>query len=74
MGANTKYERKLGWFNKVIAKKLQELEKEFKNLISIFSKDLKDGTIRNIDPAPIAIIHSAMIIWEEELKNKYNKK
>ena len=30
MGANTKYERKLGWFNKVIANKLQELEEEFK--------------------------------------------
>ncbi len=59
---------------KLLQTKLQELEKEFKNLISIFSKDLNDGTIRNIDPAPIAIIHSAMIIWEEELKNKYNKK
>ena len=59
---------------KLLQTKLQELEKEFKNLISIFSKDLKDGSIRNIDPAPIAIIHSAMIIWEEELKNKYNKK
>ena len=54
--------------------KLNILEEEFKNLINIFSKDLKDGTIKNIDPAPIAIIHSAMIIWEEELKNKYNKK
>ena len=59
---------------KLLHTKLQELEKEFQNLISIFSKDLKDGTIRNIDPTPIAIIHSAMIIWEEELKNKYNKK
>ena len=59
---------------KLLQTKLQGLEKEFKNLISIFSKDLKDGSIRNIDPAPIAIIHSAMIIWEEELKNKYNKK
>ena len=59
---------------KLLQTKLQELEKEFKNLISIFSKDLKDGSIRNIDPAPIAIIHSVMIIWEEELKNKYNKK
>ena len=59
---------------KLLQTKLQELEKEFKNLISIFSKDLNDGTIRNIDPAPIAIIHSAMIIWEDELKNKYNKK
>ena len=55
---------------KLLQKKLQILEEEFKNLINIFSKDLKDGTIKNIDPAPIAIIHSAMIIWEEELKNK----
>ena len=54
--------------------KLNILEEEFKNLINIFSKDLKDGAIKNIDPTPIAIIHSAMIIWEEELKNKYNKK
>ena len=54
--------------------KLNILEEEFKNLINIFSEDLKDGTIKNIDPVPIAIIHSAMIIWEEELKNKYNKK
>ena len=59
---------------KLLQAKLRDLEEEFKNLISIFSKDLKDRTIRNIDPAPIAIIHSAMIIWEEELKNKYNKK
>ena len=54
--------------------KLQILEEEFKNLINIFSEDLKDGAIKNIDLAPIAIIHSAMMIWEEELKNKYNKK
>ena len=54
--------------------KLDILEEEFKNLINIFSEDLKDGAIKNIDPTPIAIIHSAMIIWEEELKNKYNKK
>ena len=59
---------------KLLQTKLKDLEEEFKNLTSIFSRDLKDGTIRNIDPAPIAIVHSAMIIWEEELKNKYNKK
>ena len=58
----------------LLKKKLQVLEEEFKNLIITFSRNLKDGTIRNIDPAPIAIIHSAMIIWEEVLKNKYNKK
>ena len=59
---------------KILQKKVQDLEKEFQNLVSIFSRDLKDETIRIIDPTPIAIIHSAMIIWEEELKNKYNKK
>ena len=69
---NTK--KSLDGSTKLLQIKLQDLEEEFKNLISIFSKDLKELTIRNIDPAPIAIIHSAMIIWEEELKNKYNKK
>ena len=69
---NTK--ERLDGSTKLLQKKLQGLEEEFKNLISIFSSDLKDRTIINIDPAPIAIIHSAMIIWEEELKNKYNKK
>ena len=59
---------------KLLQKKLQDLEEEFKNLTSIFSRELKDGYIININPKPIAIIHSAMIIWEEELKNKYNKK
>ena len=58
----------------LLLQKLQDLEEEFRNLISIFSRDLKDGTIRSIDPTPIAIIHSAMIIWEEVLKNKYDKK
>ena len=59
---------------KLLQKKLQDLEEEFKSLTSIFSKELKDGKIKRIDPIPIAIIHSAMIIWEEELKNTYNKK
>ena len=59
---------------KLLQKKLQDLEEEFKSLTSIFSKELKDGNIKIIDPIPIAIIHSAMIIWEEELKNTYNKK
>ena len=58
----------------LIQKKLQDLEEEFKSLTSIFSKELKDGNIKIIDPIPIAIIHSAMIVWEEELKNTYNKK
>ena len=34
----------------------------------------KNGTINNIDPIPIAIVHSAMTIWIEVLKNKYNLK
>ena len=59
---------------RLLQKKLKDLEEKFKSLITIFSKELKDGNIKNIDPIPIAIIHSAMIIWEEELKNKYNKK
>ena len=59
---------------KLLQKKIQDLEEEFKSLTSIFSKELKDGNIKIIDPIPIAIIHSAMTIWEEELKNTYNKK
>ena len=59
---------------KLLQKKIQDLEEEFKSLTSIFYKELKDGNIKIIDPIPIAIIHSAMIVWEEELKNKYNKK
>ena len=59
---------------RLLQKKLKYLEEKFKSLTTIFSKELKDGNIKNIDPIPIAIIHSAMIIWEEELKNKYNKK
>ena len=59
---------------RLLQKKLKDLEEKFKSLTTIFSKELRDGNIKNIDPIPIAIIHSAMIIWEEELKNKYNKK
>ena len=59
---------------RLLQKKLKDLEEKFKSLTTIFSNELKDGNIKNIDPIPIAIIHSAMIIWEEELKNKYNKK
>ena len=59
---------------RLLQKKLKDLEEKFKSLTTIFSKELKDGNIKNIDPIPMAIIHSAMIIWEEELKNKYNKK
>ena len=56
---------------RLLQKKLKDLEEKFKSLTTIFSKELKDGNIKNIDPIPIAIIHSAMIIWEEELKNLF---
>ena len=59
---------------RILSEKLQDLEVEFRSLISILLRELKGGSIKNIDPIPIAIIHCAMIIWEEELKNKYNKK
>ncbi len=59
---------------KLLQKKILYIESEFNHLIDNFSKDLKNKKIVNIDPIPIAIIHSAMIIWEEELKNNYNKK
>ena len=59
---------------KLLQKKILFIENEFNHLIDNFSKDLKNKKIVKIDPIPIAIIHGAMIIWEEELKNKYNKK
>ena len=59
---------------KLLQKKILSIENEFNHLIDNFSKDLKNKKIVKIDPIPIAIIHSAMIIWEEELKNNYNKK
>ena len=59
---------------RILSEKLQDLEAQFRSLTNILFRELKDGSIKNIDPIPIAIIHSAMIIWEEELKNKYNKK
>ena len=36
--------------------------------------DFKSGAIINVDPIPIAVTHSAMTIWIELLKNKYNLK
>ena len=59
---------------KLLQKKLSYIENDFNYLVDNFSKDLKNNKILKIDPIPIAIIHGAMIIWEEELKNKYNKK
>ena len=58
----------------LILKKLSYLQKDFKKLVDVLVADTKNGTINNIDPIPIAIIHSAMTIWVEILKNKYNLK
>jgi hypothetical protein len=58
----------------VLLKKLLDLQKEFKKLIMTLNRDFKSGTIINVDPIPIAVTHSAMTIWTELLKNKYNLK
>jgi hypothetical protein len=58
----------------IIYKDLSVLHKDFEKLVSILIKDTKSGKINNVDPVPIAIMHAAMIIWVEVLKNKYNLK
>ena len=58
----------------IIIKKLLDLNNDFKKLILVLNKDFNDGVIANVDPVPIAVVHSAMIIWVETLKNKYNAK
>ena len=58
----------------IIYKNLFVLHKDFEKLVSILIKDTKSGKINNVDPVPIAIMHAAMIIWVEVLKNKYNLK
>ena len=58
----------------IIYKDLSVLHKDFEKLVSILIKDTKSGKITNINPVPIAIMHAAMIIWVEVLKNKYNLK
>jgi hypothetical protein len=55
-------------------KKLLDLQKDFKKLVMTLNKDFKSGIIMNVDPIPIAVTHSAMTIWVELLKNKYNLK
>ena len=60
--------------SELILKKLTDLQKEFKKLISTLVTDNENETISNVDPIPIAIVHSAMTIWVEVLKNKYNLK
>tara|TARA_B110001450_G_scaffold80797_1_gene76562 strand:+ start:1282 stop:1896 length:615 start_codon:yes stop_codon:yes gene_type:complete len=69
---NTK--ESLDGLTEVLLKKLLGLQKEFKKSVITLNKDFKSGTIMNVDPIPIAIIHSAMTIWTELLKNKYNLK
>ena len=58
----------------IILKDLSNLHSNYKKIIHDLIRDFKNGTIENIDPAPIAIVHSAMTIWVEVLKNKYNLK
>ena len=58
----------------IMLKKLLDLEKDFKKLVMTLNKDFKSGIIMNVDPIPIAVTHSAMTIWVELLKNKYNLK
>ena len=58
----------------LILKKLSYLQKDFKKLISTLVTDNENEKISNVDPIPIAIVHSAMTIWVEVLKNKYNVK
>ena len=58
----------------IMLKKLLDLQKDFKKLVMTLNKDFKSGIIMNVDPIPIAVTHSAMTIWVELLKNKYNLK
>ena len=58
----------------IMLKKLLDLQKDFKKLVLTLNKDFKSGIIMNVDPIPIAVTHSAMTIWIELLKNKYNSK
>ena len=69
---NTK--ESLDGLTEVLLKKLLGLQKEFKKSVITLNKDFKSGTIMNVDPIPIAVTHSAMTIWTELLKNKYNLK
>jgi hypothetical protein len=69
---NTK--ESLDGLTEVLLKKLLGLQKEFKKSVMTLNKDFKSGAIINADPIPIAVIHSAMTIWTELLKNKYNLK
>jgi hypothetical protein len=54
----------------IILKNLSDLHVEFSKNLNLLDNDIENGKIYNIDPIPIAIIHSAMTIWTEVLKNK----
>ena len=69
---NTK--ESLNGSTQIMLKKLLDLQKDFKKLVMTLNKDFKSGIIMNVDPIPIAVTHSAMTIWVELLKNKYNLK
>tara|TARA_B110000046_G_scaffold183552_1_gene219878 strand:- start:1622 stop:2242 length:621 start_codon:yes stop_codon:yes gene_type:complete len=56
--------------SEIILKKLIVLKKIYNNLNNTLIKDFKSGVILNVDPIPIAIIHSSMVMWVEVLKNK----
>ena len=58
----------------VLLKKLLDLQNEFKKSVMTLNGDFKSEIIINVDPIPIAVTHSAMTIWIELLKNKYNLK
>ena len=58
----------------LILSDISNLHNNYKKLIYGLLRDFKNGTVENIDPVPIAIVHSAMTIWAEVLKNKYNLK
>jgi len=51
-------------------KHLSNLHLDFSKNVKLWNEDTENGKISNIDPVPIAIIHSAMTIWTEVLKNK----
>jgi len=54
----------------IILKHLSNLHLDFSKNVKLWNEDTENGKISNIDPVPIAIIHSAMTIWTEVLKNK----
>jgi hypothetical protein len=54
----------------IILKNLSDLHVEFSKNLNLLDNDIQNGKIYNVDPIPIAIVHSSMTIWIEVLKNK----